>query len=213
MVLKEDHDRNYLASKFGNNMMKYEIAVNILAGVVAGVTDIGCMFHTMQLKARKIVTHFKHGEQACRHLVEHQQMVKSPEHSLLQDVDTRWNSRYLMMERLIEQRKAIKLNSVQCRGIDSLSIAVHCNAAPFLAETLLDLRFKDTYLNVLEAAAAKQMVPVFLRSVKESAIKKKVPSVATICNVGPRLESSDTSESDAQEDDVFGLRKTDKLLM
>jgi hypothetical protein len=133
-------------------MTKWEIAEKIHVGVrdnaanmkmamrLTGVTDIGCVSHTLQLvlhdalftqtsveavvkKARMIVTHFKHNEQACRHLVERMQTVKSPEHSLLQDIETRWNSTYLMLERLVEQRQAINLYSVQRGGIDSHSIA------------------------------------------------------------------------------------------
>uniref|UniRef100_S4RSK3 Uncharacterized protein n=1 Tax=Petromyzon marinus TaxID=7757 RepID=S4RSK3_PETMA len=139
-VLKQEHDGNHtkweIAEKI--NVRVRDNAANMkMAMRLAGITDIGCMSHTLQLvlrdalftqtsveavvkKARKIVTHFKHSEQACRHLVEHQQTIKSPEHSLLQDVDTRWNSAYLMLERLVEQRKAVNLYSVQ---IDSLSIA------------------------------------------------------------------------------------------
>ena len=37
--------------------------------------------------------------------------VKSPERFLLQDVQMRWNSIYVMLERLLEQRKAINLCS------------------------------------------------------------------------------------------------------
>ena len=43
-------------------------------------------------KACKIVTNFKHSEQACRHLEEHQLSMKDPVHSLLQDVETKQES-------------------------------------------------------------------------------------------------------------------------
>ncbi|XP_032835197.2 zinc finger BED domain-containing protein 4-like [Petromyzon marinus] len=299
-VLEQDHDGTYLASKLCEAMTKWEIAEKIHVGVrdnaanmklamrLAGVTDIGCMSHTLQLvlhdalftqtsvevvikKARKIVTHLKHSEQACRHLVEQQQTVKSPEHSLLQDVETRWNGMYLMLERLVEQRKAVNLYSVQRSGIDSFSLAewelaarvvkilkpfytatleicvddacisvvillvsnlnnmlnttaadqglkqmkatlrdaMCCrfsdisSSAPFLAATLIDPHFKDTYFNVQKAVAAKKVVLNFLRSVQESAMKNMTaPSAASpIDNVEPGLESSETSESGAQEED------------
>ena len=266
MVLEQDHEGSYLATKLQEAMTKWEITEKIHVGVrdnaanmksamrLAGVTDIGCVSHTLQLvlhdalftrtsveavvkKARKIVTHFKHSEQACRHLVEHQQTVKAPEHSLLQDVETRWNSTYLMLERLVEQRQAINLFSVQRGGIESLSIAewelagrvvkilrpfytatleicaddacislviplisnlnnmlktttadqglkqmkaalrdAMCrrfsdisSSAPFLAATLIDPRFKDTYFNAQETVVAKKVVLDFLRSVEEFA--------------------------------------------
>lgn len=75
------------------------------------------------------------------------------------------------------------------------------SSAPFLAATLLDPRFKDTYFNVHEAATAKKMVLDFLRSVQESTMNNMTaPSATTIVNVEPGLESSETSESDAQDE-------------
>jgi len=65
-------------------------AANIISAMrLANITDIGCMSHTLQLvlhdalftqstveavvkKVRKIVSHFRHSEQACHHLLETQ---------------------------------------------------------------------------------------------------------------------------------------------
>ena len=63
-------------------------------------------------KACTIVSHFKHSERACRHLVGQQKMVKFSEHCLLQDFDKRWNSAYLMTGWVVEQCKAINLYSM-----------------------------------------------------------------------------------------------------
>jgi hypothetical protein len=150
MVLDDKHTGVYIASKLQEAITKWSIETKIHVGVrdnaanmilamqLAQVTDIGCMSHTLQLvlhdalftqtsvesvvkKARKLVSHFKHSEQACRQLVACQASSKSEEHKLLQDVETRWNSTYLMLERLVEQRKAINLFSVECGGIDTLT--------------------------------------------------------------------------------------------
>ena len=42
--------------------------------------------------SRKIVGHFKHSTVAMGALIERQSLLKLPEHSLVQDIATRWNS-------------------------------------------------------------------------------------------------------------------------
>ena len=82
-----------------------------------------CFAHTFQLAVnsgldlrsidkltsicRKIVGHFKHSVVASEALKEKQRSLQIPEHHLLQDVRTRWNSTYFMYDRLDEQRWAI----------------------------------------------------------------------------------------------------------
>ena len=85
--------------------------------------DLPCFGHTLQLAVnagleistisrlsgacKKLVTHFKHSVVATTALHERQKTMNVPHHSLLQEVSTRWNSTYLMYERLAEQRWAI----------------------------------------------------------------------------------------------------------
>ena len=57
--------------------------------------------------ARKIVGHFKHSVVAMSGLREKQVQLEVPQHHLIQDVSTRWNSTYFMLDRLAEQRVAI----------------------------------------------------------------------------------------------------------
>jgi len=150
MVLEDDHTGAYLASKLKEAITRWGIESKIHVGVrdnaanmvaalrIAAVVDIGCVAHTLQLvlhdalfmqssvesvvkKARKIVSHFKHSEQACRHLAECQKSCDIPEHKLIQDVETRWNSTYLMLQRVAEQRKALNLYSVERGSITTLT--------------------------------------------------------------------------------------------
>ena len=76
--------------------------------------DSPCYGHTLQLAVnagleincisrlsgacKKLVTHFKHS------VVEQQMRMNILQHSLLQEISTRWKSMYLMYEQLAEQR-------------------------------------------------------------------------------------------------------------
>lgn len=53
--------------------------------------------------ARSICNHFRHSATKKGKLAEVQRCHNLPEHQLLQDVATRWNSTFYMLERLYEQ--------------------------------------------------------------------------------------------------------------
>lgn len=85
-----------------------------------GWASIRCTGHTLQLvlisalkhqviakaiaASRCLVEHFKKSELASTKLKQKQQQMGTPEHKLIQDVSTRWNSTYYMISRLLEQR-------------------------------------------------------------------------------------------------------------
>ncbi|KAJ8358823.1 hypothetical protein SKAU_G00153480 [Synaphobranchus kaupii] len=89
-------------------------------GVVEGVR---CAGHTLQLciagaikhdpvlrtvaASRRLVGHFKRSAKATAALRDKQKQQNLPEHKLIQDVATRWNSTCFMLERLVEQRWAV----------------------------------------------------------------------------------------------------------
>ena len=72
-------------------------------------------------RCRKLVGHFKHSYVAQSALESKQTEYELPKHKLIQDVPTRWNSAFEMMERILEQEKAIAavlLNSRKARDRD-----------------------------------------------------------------------------------------------
>ena len=88
-----------------------------------GWESLPCVAHTLQLAVnkglgisqivratavcRKLVGPFKHSTIAMTALKEKQEQLNLEKHHLIQDVSTRWNSTYFMIERLLEQRWGI----------------------------------------------------------------------------------------------------------
>lgn len=186
-VLEKDHTGAYLASKLREAIASWNIESKVHVGVrdnaanmvcamrVAGITDMGCMAHTLQLaihdalftqtsvanivkKARKIASHFRHSEQACRKLVDCQAASDTAHHKLLQDVETWWNSTYVMLEHLTEQRKAVNLYSIDYGTIDTLT-----KSEWELAERIVNVLtpFYDTTLEICsDHACVSIMIPL-----------------------------------------------------
>ena len=100
-------------------------AKNMSKGIMeTGLPSVGCVAHTFQLSVkrglatqrnleatvalcRKIATHFSHSTLAKEKLRELQHTLQLPEHAIMQDVQTRWNSTYYMTERVLEQKLAL----------------------------------------------------------------------------------------------------------
>lgn len=134
--------------------------------------SLGCISHTLQLviknalfqnietketlkKCRKIVGHFHHSEPATRKLTECQNQCGVSNHALVQDVEVRWNSTYMMMERLLEQKNAINLYSVEHGKIETLSseewanVKHLTNVLKFFYEATLQLSFDDACISII----------------------------------------------------------------
>ena len=60
---------------------------------------------------RHIVSHYHHSHVASSCFTRNQQQLDLPSHTLIQDIDTRWNSTFYMLESLLQQRKAISVTS------------------------------------------------------------------------------------------------------
>lgn len=97
----------------------------------AELASARCFIHTIQLivndclkvqldvtqmiaTGRKIVTHFNHSGTAQEKLHSVQKDLGLPQHELVQDVSTRWNSTYYMLERLLQQKRAISVYLTDC---------------------------------------------------------------------------------------------------
>ncbi|PAA75622.1 hypothetical protein BOX15_Mlig029382g14, partial [Macrostomum lignano] len=108
-----------------------------LAGELLKVPSAYCAAHKLNLvvkdsisghrglktildKARSIVGHFHHSVTAQANLKTLQLQLKLPTHSLVQDVDTRWNSTLAMLRRINEQEEAFSVYRTRHRPIEIL---------------------------------------------------------------------------------------------
>ena len=74
--------------------------------VRAGLNDVVAIKKTIAA-CKRVVAYFHKSTLASTELAVKQQQNQLPKHVLISDVETRWNSTYQMMERLLEQRIAI----------------------------------------------------------------------------------------------------------
>ena len=143
--------------------------------------DLGCFAHTLQLcikpvlelptvsktvaKCRKLVGHFKHSTTLTAEMRKRQKMLSVPEHVLVQDVATRWNSTQTMMERLYEQRRVltdIMLDSKFTKKTESVLLPkdhewdVICD----LSSVLKDLTQVTTYMCTEKDVSCSQIYPI-----------------------------------------------------
>ncbi|XP_065323365.1 zinc finger BED domain-containing protein 4-like [Gordionus sp. m RMFG-2023] len=132
---------NYLGIKKNKiHLIIRDNAPNITLAMKNGkFQSVSCFAHSLQLVAqaailsqrsiidmlarvRKIVGHFKHSSIAQNCLKEIQIRLSLAQHKLIQDVPTRWDSTYYMLERLIEQKRAVQLFIIDNPNLGNLSL-------------------------------------------------------------------------------------------
>ncbi|KAH8033749.1 hypothetical protein MRX96_031268 [Rhipicephalus microplus] len=137
-----DGCRKYIVTDNGHNI---RAAVRRLPWTVRA-----CFAHTLQLaihdaisntpsidhlckKARHIVGHYKHSSSAQKRLDEYQKKMGKDPLRLVQDVDTRWNSQYLMLSRLLDLKEAVSVElATSSSSIDGLCSAEWKEALEYL---------------------------------------------------------------------------------
>jgi zinc finger BED domain-containing protein 4 len=75
----------------------------------------------MLATSRKIVGHFRQSSSATNRLHQLQADLNLPQLQLVQDVQTRWNSTFDMLQRLIQQRKPVTLYCAENESITNLT--------------------------------------------------------------------------------------------
>lgn len=155
-------------------------AANIVNAV--NYTDnlsIRCSAHTIQLaindafknnnqiddilsKCKTVVSHFKHSSLAAAKLQVIQKQLHLKENKLIQEVSTRWNSKYYMIERLFEQKSSLNLYTSENPETDLPQL------------TNQEWRIIDGLINILEPMEASTRI---LSGDKYSTISLIIPLI------------------------------------
>ena len=166
-------------------------AANMIAGCrEANVSSASCAIHSLQLvvkdgqlsqksvtdtlaRARKVVGHFKHSSLGNERLAAIQKQLDLPQRKLIQDEPTTWDSTYQLLERLVEQKRAIILYHTDF----GLPVTFRDN----------DWRLAEKMVTLLEPF--QRLTKEF--SKKESTLSEVIPFVSML-----KMELSTLSEQD-----------------
>lgn len=112
---------------------------NMVKGLrLVEIPDLSCSAHTLQLvvndginsqrvvldinaKLKNIAKHFNHSVLAKQKLNKIQQDLGLPQHSIVQSEPTRWNSTLHMMQRMVEQKRALNIYAGEFGKIPTLT--------------------------------------------------------------------------------------------
>ncbi|XP_053307096.1 uncharacterized protein LOC128469301 [Spea bombifrons] len=158
-----DGEANMVKAVKDGDFVGLRCAAHILHLVVKAAfpTDGQCRLSKLVEKCRKIAGHFHRSVKATKQLREEQEKASLPEHHLLQDVVTRWNSTLEMMERILEQQQALQsMSSEQDIGV---SRPLDKGEWAIMEQVVAVLKpFKDVTENLRQSTASLgQVIPLF----------------------------------------------------
>ena len=135
LEIPQDHDASSLKDVLSSMFHDWKIPGKLCGGITDNASNMvdafrqlaidhfPCVAHTLQFsigrgldvprvqrvigRCKKLITHFKKSTKETYKLQEKQEMLKLPEHMLIQDSVTRWGSTLAMLERLMEQQAPI----------------------------------------------------------------------------------------------------------
>ncbi|KAG0409789.1 hypothetical protein HPB47_013098 [Ixodes persulcatus] len=115
-----DNGRNFVSAVAKSNWSGLLCFAHTLQLCISDAKREVASFSHLCAKARSIVGRYKRSARARARLMDIQKDMHMAQHEVIQDVPTRWNSEYAMMERLVELRAPISLELCES-DVDNLS--------------------------------------------------------------------------------------------
>ena len=143
----------------------------------------------VQAKCARVVSFFRRSSKAKYVLTEKQKALGLPEHALLQDVCTRWNSTFDMMGRLLEQQAAVCAAVIELKRMDLLPSGDDLKLVENVIEVLKP--FKDITKNVSgEKYTTVSLVKPLLHHLLTQSLKVKTEDPVSIQHMKAAMEEN-----------------------
>ena len=197
--LDERHTAEHLAKELENCALEWGLnkptvvsdnASNILKAVkILNWRSVPCLAHTINLaaktglrvnfvskllaKSRDIVGYFKRNAYATSTLHKKQSLLQMKELNLIQDVDTRWNSTYDMLERLLNQTAPIHATFAESDIRRDRSVLLTTDEQPSAEELLIVLKELKTATTIVcdqKTPSISMILPVLMKLKKSLSV-------------------------------------------
>lgn len=188
---------------------------NIVKGMrLAELPDLSCTAHTLQLVVndslssqravtdviailKKCATHFHHSILAKQRLRDIQRELGLPEHNIIQAVPTRWNSTLHMLQRILEQKRALTIYCGEHGGFAGPT-AHQWDLVSNLIETLLPI--EEVTLQVSHSNSSASCIIPCLTVLKMLLQDDKGPSTKNIRTLRQAMRESQDKRFSKVED-------------
>ena len=191
LEVPQDHDAASLKDVLSSMFSDWKITDKVCGGIsdngsnivnsftLLNIDHYPCIAHTLQLAVNKglkvarvqriiarckaIVSHFKRSTKETYKLREKQELLKLPQHMLVQDCVTRWGSTLSMLQRLIEQQTAISAVLVEGKDRHLMLEIGDWEVVEMLVELLKPFQQATTVMGAVRYPTLSTVMPLLYK--------------------------------------------------
>ncbi|XP_052450964.1 zinc finger BED domain-containing protein 6-like [Carassius gibelio] len=156
--------------------------------IVKKALDQTPLINEIRQKARKIVGLFRSSCKAKDKLVEMQGLMGRPALKLMQEVDTRWNSTYDMLQRLYEQREPVGAALSNLNSDTAPLTSFEYNIIQESLSLLQPFKLATTELSEEQRVSASKLIPLYRMLQHKLSQKKGQSAQESTAQLGTHLQ-------------------------